>query len=121
MMKDCGPRETRILFSDLGQDYMVPPRPTFKHETASEKKQALAEYEARKAACIADYKERPVMIAELDANIQKSKDLKFKLDHADECAAIYRKTIDEKAADITTREAEQIKACQSAGLYPPGK
>lgn len=47
--------------------------------------------------------------------------MKFNLDHADECAAIYQKTIDEKAADITTRETDQIKACKSAGLYPPGR
>jgi len=41
--------------------------------------------------------------------------------HADECAAVYKKTIDEKVSELTTRESEQIKACQSAGLYPPDK
>jgi hypothetical protein len=47
--------------------------------------------------------------------------LKLKLEYADACAAVYQKTIDERAADITTRESELIKTCRSADLYPPHK
>jgi hypothetical protein len=102
---------------------MVPPRPIFKHETANEKKQALAEYEARKNACIADWRAESagMTLVALEAVNRKYVSLTFNLQHADECAVIYKKTIDEKAADITTRESEQIKACQSVDLYPPRK
>ena len=47
--------------------------------------------------------------------------LKLKLEYADACAAVYQKTIDERAADITTRESELITTCRSADLYPPHK
>jgi predicted nucleic acid-binding Zn-ribbon protein len=47
--------------------------------------------------------------------------LKSRLEHADDCVAVYNKTIDEKVSDITTRESEQIKACKSLDLYPPNK
>jgi hypothetical protein len=47
--------------------------------------------------------------------------LESRLKHADECVAVYKKTIDEKVADLTTRESEQIKACMALGLYPPDK
>jgi hypothetical protein len=35
------------------------------------------------------------------------------LEHVDACVAVYRKTIDKKNADLTVRESEQVKACQS--------
>lgn len=56
-----------------------------------------------------------------DRIVKDLPDLRARLDHADECTAVYRKTIDQKTSDLTMRESEQIKACQSAGLYPPGK
>jgi hypothetical protein len=43
------------------------------------------------------------------------------LKNVDACLAVYSKTIDEKAADITTRESELIQACKILSLYPPGK
>ncbi|MGA2723858.1 MAG: hypothetical protein ABSG79_15790 [Bryobacteraceae bacterium] len=95
-------------------------RPVFRaHEKSSEKKEALANYEARKDACqkaVADN-----TAAEAAAVAIESSRLEIKLKHADECAAVYQKTIDEKASDVTTRETEQIKACQSIDLYPPAK
>jgi hypothetical protein len=47
--------------------------------------------------------------------------LKTKLKYADDCRKVYDKTIDEKAADITTRESELIKACRELEMYPPPK
>ena len=47
--------------------------------------------------------------------------LESRIRHADDCVAVYQKTIDKKVSDLTTRESEQIKACQSEDLYPPDK
>ena len=112
----CGPIDlSTVAYDSDGQAFPAPRR---------EKKETRANYEARKNACLAafrQYRKLPELIAAGETALQNSTALKFKLDHADDCAAIYRKTIDEKAADITTREAEQIKACQSVDLYPPRK
>ena len=35
------------------------------------------------------------------------------------CWTIFRNTVDKKINDLTVRETEQIKACQSLGYYPP--
>jgi hypothetical protein len=35
------------------------------------------------------------------------------------CSAIYDATIDKKVRDLTVREEQQVRACQSSGLYPP--
>jgi hypothetical protein len=114
--KDCGPVNLRtVAYDSNGQSFPAPPR---------EKKESRADYEVRKNACLAAFRQlqnTPALFAALDAAIQNDKALQFKLDHADDCAAIYQKTIDEKAADTTTRESEQIKACRSADLYPPRK
>jgi hypothetical protein len=42
-----------------------------------------------------------------------------KLRVADPCVAVYRTTIDKKAGDITTREADGIKGCKNFDMYPP--
>jgi hypothetical protein len=47
--------------------------------------------------------------------------LKVRMDHADDCLAVYNTTIDKKTGDLTTREADQITACKLADLYPPHK
>ncbi len=44
-----------------------------------------------------------------------------RLKRADDCVAVYKKTIDEKVSDLTNRESEQIKACKAIDLYPPEK
>jgi hypothetical protein len=43
------------------------------------------------------------------------------LKNVDACLAVYNKTIDEKAADITTRESELIQVCKGLDMYPPAK
>jgi hypothetical protein len=48
-------------------------------------------------------------------------DANSRLQYVDKCLAVYHKTIDERAADITTREAELIKECKSFDMYPPKK
>ena len=35
------------------------------------------------------------------------------------CAAIYKATSDKKMGDLTVKEDQQVRACQSLGLYPP--
>jgi hypothetical protein len=47
--------------------------------------------------------------------------LKLRVEHADDCVATYHQTIDKKTSDLTTRETQQIAACQSINLYPPAK
>lgn len=44
-----------------------------------------------------------------------------RLQHADDCAKIYKDTVDKKVSDLTTRETDMIKACKSIGSYPPPK
>jgi hypothetical protein len=47
--------------------------------------------------------------------------LEIRLQHADDCAAIYHTTIDRKSSDLTVREAEAVGDCRTARLYPPEK
>jgi hypothetical protein len=47
--------------------------------------------------------------------------LQNQLKNVDSCIATYHRTIDKKNADLTVRESEQVKACQSLDLYPPSK
>ena len=47
--------------------------------------------------------------------------LEKRLKYVDSCIATYHKTIDKKNADLTVRESEQVKACQSLDLYLTGK
>jgi hypothetical protein len=47
--------------------------------------------------------------------------LKARVEHADNCVTTYHQTIDKKTSDLTTRETQQIAACQSINLYPPAK
>jgi hypothetical protein len=35
------------------------------------------------------------------------------------CAVIYQNTIDKKVKDLTVREEQQVRACQTLDLYPP--
>jgi hypothetical protein len=35
------------------------------------------------------------------------------------CAAIYQRTSDMKVKDLTVKEEQQVRACQTLGLYPP--
>ena len=46
---------------------------------------------------------------------------KMRLDHVDECLAVYNKTIDKKISDLTTRDVDSVAACKAAELYPPQK
>jgi hypothetical protein len=45
--------------------------------------------------------------------------LRVRMNTADQCARVYRETIAKKQSDLTTRESDQIKACQSLEMYPP--
>lgn len=35
------------------------------------------------------------------------------------CSVIYEKTAEKKIRDLTVREEQQVRTCQSRGLYPP--
>jgi hypothetical protein len=45
----------------------------------------------------------------------------LQLAHADDCAKIFHDTADSRVSDLTVRQTEQVKACQSLNLYPPEK
>jgi hypothetical protein len=49
----------------------------------------------------------------------KALNLSFaRLQHADDCAKVYKGTVDKKVSDLTTRETDMMKACKSIGSYP---
>jgi len=56
-----------------------------------------------------------------DRIVKELPTLEARLHHADDCVSVYKKTIDEKVVDLTTRESTQIKACKDLDLYPPDK
>jgi len=59
-------------------------------------------------------KESIIVPAEIQLHsCEESELLEAQLEHVDACVAVYRKTIDKKNADLTVRESEQVKACQS--------
>lgn len=81
-------------------------------------------------ACMAKARANKAMRDELDAHIEQLKmkrsemidllpDLAERLEYADDCMAVFRKTIDKKTSDLTVRENSQIKACMTMDLYPP--
>jgi TonB family protein len=57
-------------------------------------------------------------LAEANARVAVAK---AQMDNAETCVLIYKSTIDKRATDLTTRESEGVKACQSLNLYPPQK
>lgn len=56
-----------------------------------------------------------------DRIVKELPTLESRVQHVDDCVVVYKKTIDEKVSDLTTRESEQIKACKALDLYPPDK
>jgi hypothetical protein len=40
------------------------------------------------------------------------------LDHVDACTALYHRTIDKRASDLTVQETTTVKECQDLDLYP---
>ncbi len=67
-----------------------------------------------------DHPEAVACVAQPDGEFSDEIDsLRDQLKFVDSCSATYRKTIDKKNADLTVRESEQVKTCQSLGLYPP--
>jgi hypothetical protein len=104
--------ELQVLDNYNFPGQLVPPR---------DKKEPRGSYIARENACVAAWHAVESTSAALDTFTQRtrSNNLELKLKIVDACAAVYQKTIDEKAADITTREAELIKECRSLDSYPP--
>ena len=44
-----------------------------------------------------------------------------RLQHTDECLAVFHQTVDKKTVDLTVRENDAINGCKALDLYPPGK
>lgn len=101
-----------------------------KEAAEAETKRLAAEAEAKNAAVAAAKRKR--LMAEQkkrDAeqhalNLKKIAELKaeivIELQRARAvCAESYRNTSDKKLRDLTVKEAEQIRRCQSADMYPP--
>jgi len=126
------------------------------HKVARQNEEKATQLYANKKAEIKEMMNRFHDASEAFAAIGRNiSGLRAKVSHADECVAVYSKTIDKKrattlhrsvygsflrgirnglcrlwlpwrraqalAVDVTNREAEQIKACKSMGLYPPEK
>ena len=51
----------------------------------------------------------------------KIETLTAQIEHADNCTAVYRATIDKKVSDLTTRQSDQVNMCKSLDQYPPKK
>src|ERR1035437_4503372 len=82
----------------------------------------VADAEAKRKSLMAEQKKKDTeqharnlkRIAELNAEIA------IELQPARAvCAEVYRNTSDKKLRDLTVKEAEQIRRCQSADMYPP--
>jgi hypothetical protein len=54
----------------------------------------------------------------LDAEVHRAMS---QMQYADDCAAVFRQTIDKKNGDLTTRETELIGSCKALDQYPPAK
>jgi hypothetical protein len=70
------------------------------------------------------YKDDPSVACKVHPDGEMSDELdrlEDQLKIVDSCLATYHKTIDKKNADLTVRESEQVKACQSLDLYPPAR
>jgi hypothetical protein len=69
-----------------------------------------------------DYDEKRFIAAnQRVAACEHSELLEPQLEFVDSCISTYHQTIDKKNADLTVRESEQVKKCQSLDLYPPAK
>ena len=60
------------------------------------------------------------LVASIERYGKEKERLMTRMAHMDECAAVYRATIDKKTSDLTMRESQLVKACQAIDLYPPG-
>jgi hypothetical protein len=58
---------------------------------------------------------------QLNATRSERELLSVQLEHVDDCVKTYYGTIDKNISDLTVREAELVKSCQSLKLYPPEK
>jgi hypothetical protein len=75
-----------------------------KKRLAAEQKKKNTELEARSVTAKAE---------------QEQKDAEARRKLRANCTTIYQNTIDKKVRDLTVREEEQVRACQTLGLYPP--
>jgi hypothetical protein len=112
--------------------FVLPPVPTPiespEHKFARLNYLRMAEIMDTVRAAYKRYSEKPDPSVNMDAmqkQMAKSEDeldlLKLRLGLADDCLKVYQRTIDKKVSDQTTRDVEQIKACQTLNLYPPPK
>jgi hypothetical protein len=83
----------------------------------------LGTKEAKKEAAEAAQRKR--LVAERDARVAKyraeeeAKAAEERKKIRTACSVIYQKTADTKLKDLTVKEEQQVRACQSLGLYPP--
>jgi hypothetical protein len=77
---------------------------------------------ARRKKLAAEQRKRRAEEEALLAKIRAEQDAKEATERAKlkaTCRLVYQSTIDKKQGDLTVREAEQIRACQSLNFYPP--
>ena len=85
------------------------------------KKQWEEEEAVRRAAEQAELARR---VAERDAEAKKTRRIEEQREAErtrlrDNCLAIYNATADKKVNDLTVREEQAVRACQTLGMYPP--
>jgi hypothetical protein len=87
----------------------------------AEAKKAAAEAERRRRLA-AEGKRKEAEEVARQAKIRAEQDAKAAAERARvraACASIYKATADKKLSDVTVKEAQQIEACRTLGMYPP--
>jgi hypothetical protein len=110
-MKDCEAGDEHQSSENPGYDIVL-----------RRLKAEVALSQAKLEAVGKDESEKARIIVPAEMRLQscdESKTLEIRLVHVDSCVATYHKTIDKKGSDLTVRESEQVKTCQSLDLYPP--
>ena len=59
------------------------------------------------------------IFTKLDELSAKVDILQQRLEHADDCAALYRSTIDRAVSSLTVRQTKQVAECTALDEYPP--
>jgi hypothetical protein len=110
-------------FARLRYEYAVESRDETMQERDDVIKRSIANEEVWRRYTT---EEQEGVIAKVDRLKEQTKDAQTlvevratQVEHADECASVYRSTIDRKNADLTVRQTEHIASCKALDLYPP--
>jgi hypothetical protein len=122
--KPVQPRESdEHKFARLRYEQAVESRDGLAEEWAAVVERSLEDHEAWNRYTP---EEQQAVLTKLDRLKEQIRDAQAlsetraaQLQHADECASVYRATIDRKNVDLTVRQTEHIASCKALDLYPP--